>query len=71
MTDHGNSWSSTPLSRRTFLKGTAAGAAALSAAGTGTFAGKASSLRLVRRDPAFHDHQSACGFDQAAVRGLQ
>ena len=41
MTDRGNSWSSNPLSRRTFLKGTAAGAAALSAAGTGTFASQA------------------------------
>ena len=41
MTDRGNSWSNNPLSRRTFLKGTAAGAAALTAAGTGAFAGQA------------------------------
>ena len=41
MTDRGNTWSTAPLSRRTFLKGTAAGAAALTAAGAGTFAGRA------------------------------
>jgi multiple sugar transport system substrate-binding protein len=41
MTDHGTFGPRTPLSRRKFLKGTAAGAAALSVAGTGTFAGRA------------------------------
>ena len=41
MTDHRITWPKAPLSRRNFLKGTAAGAAALSVAGTGTFAGRA------------------------------
>lgn len=41
MTDHGTFGPRTPLSRRKFLKGTAAGAAALSVAGAGTFAGRA------------------------------
>ena len=41
MTDHGKFRFSNPLSRRTFLKGSAAGAAALTAAGSGAFAGRA------------------------------
>ena len=41
MGDHRTSWSGAPLSRRSFLKGTAAGAAALTAAGSGAFAGRA------------------------------
>ena len=41
MTDHGKFGSSNPFSRRTFLKGAAAGAAALTAAGSGAFAGRA------------------------------
>ena len=41
MDHHRTSWSGAPLSRRSFLKGTAAGAAALTAAGSGAFAGRA------------------------------
>ncbi|MDE0204331.1 MAG: sugar ABC transporter substrate-binding protein [Rhodospirillaceae bacterium] len=41
MAAHGTTWSRTPLSRRSFLKGTAAGAAALTAAGSGAFASRA------------------------------
>ena len=41
MAAHGTIWSRTPLSRRSFLKGTAAGAAALTAAGSGAFASRA------------------------------
>ena len=41
MTDHGNVRSKASLSRRSFLKSTAMGAAALSVAGTGSYAGRA------------------------------
>jgi multiple sugar transport system substrate-binding protein len=41
MTDYAKLGSKAPLSRRSFLKSTAMGAAALSVAGTGTFAGRA------------------------------
>ena len=41
MADHGTTLPKAPLSRRSFLKGTAAGAAALTAAGSGAFASRA------------------------------